>query len=151
VVKLCDVDPRGVARNVCEGYERCVFRSVAPAHVHPRLPRRAPAAPRRSRPGAQGGERGRRARQVRLEMPTAYRFRVGHCIRVLVCSGAHPRVARNLGVAEREWACSAGRRGTMRVHAALGRVRSALALPVCRGSFVPLELDASGVPLLHPR
>jgi predicted acyl esterase len=32
--------------------------------------------------------------------PTAYRFRMGHRIRLQVASGAHPRFARNFGSGE---------------------------------------------------
>jgi hypothetical protein len=32
--------------------------------------------------------------------PTAYRYRQGHRVRVIVASGAHPRYARNLGSGE---------------------------------------------------
>jgi putative CocE/NonD family hydrolase len=67
---LCDVTPDARSSNVCDGYARL-------------------------RPDGQG------TRKVRVEFwPTAYRFRRGHRIRVIVTSGAHPRYARNLGSGE---------------------------------------------------
>jgi len=70
---LCDVTPRGRSTNVCDGY-------------------------RRLRPdGSMGGD----APRVRIEFwPTAYRFRRGHRMRIIVASGAHPRYARNPGSGE---------------------------------------------------
>jgi hypothetical protein len=70
-VRLCDVDPSGVSRNVCDGLQRIAVR-----------PDRAP-------------------QPVRFELwPTAYRFRRGHRLRVQVSSGAFPRWARNPGTGE---------------------------------------------------
>ena len=67
---LCDVAPNSRSTNVCDGYTRL-----------------------RPGPTSDGGPR-----QVHIEFwPTAYRFRRGHRIRVIVASGAHPRYARNLG------------------------------------------------------
>jgi len=74
-VRLCDVDPSGRSRNVCDGIER-----VSPSR-HPRP--------------ADG------VWTVHVELwPTAQRFAAGHRIRVQVASGAHPRFARNLGTGE---------------------------------------------------
>ena len=68
---LCDVTPSGRSTNVCDGY-------------------------RRLRPDTAAD-----ARKVEIEFwPTAYRFRVGHRIRIIVASGAHPRYARNPGSGE---------------------------------------------------
>jgi predicted acyl esterase len=40
-------------------------------------------------------------RRVSIELwPTGHRFRRGHRIRLQVCSGAYPRVARNFGTGE---------------------------------------------------
>jgi hypothetical protein len=73
---LCDVNPDGVSRNVCDGYRR-----LRPTHP-PML--------------ADG-----RTRQVAVEFwPAAYRFERGHRIRVIVASGAHPRYVRNPGTGE---------------------------------------------------
>jgi predicted acyl esterase len=41
------------------------------------------------------------ARRVLIECwPTAYRFKRGHRLRLILASGAHPRYARNLGTGE---------------------------------------------------
>jgi uncharacterized protein len=70
---LCDVNAAGVSRNVCDGYRRL-----------------------RPEAGDGGG-----VRRVAIELwPTAYRFKRGHRIRVIVASGAHPRYVRNLGTGE---------------------------------------------------
>ncbi|MGH2858735.1 MAG: CocE/NonD family hydrolase [Solirubrobacteraceae bacterium] len=70
--RVCDVDAGGVSRNVCDA-----LTTVAPGR-HERT--------------ADGSWR------VRLALwPTAHRFAAGHRIRLLVCSGAHPRYARNPG------------------------------------------------------
>jgi hypothetical protein len=70
---LCDVTPEGRSSNVCDGY-------------------------RRLRPD---GSAGQDARRVSIEFwPTAYRFRRGHRIRMIVASGAHPRYSRNPGGGE---------------------------------------------------
>jgi putative CocE/NonD family hydrolase len=72
---LCDVDPDGRSTNVCDGYVR--------------------VRPQRPSPLSDG------TRHVHVEFwPTAYRYRQGHRLRLIVASGAHPRYARNLGSAE---------------------------------------------------
>jgi putative CocE/NonD family hydrolase len=72
---LCDVTPEGRSTNVCDGY-------------------------RRLRPQSTASETGD-ARKVEIEFwPTAYRFRAGHRLRIIVASGAHPRYARNPGSGE---------------------------------------------------
>jgi putative CocE/NonD family hydrolase len=74
-VCLCDVDPRGRSTSVCDGYLRL-----------------RPGLPAASADGT---------RRAAIECwPTAYRFRRGHRLRVLVSSGAHPRYARNPGSGE---------------------------------------------------
>jgi uncharacterized protein len=78
-VRVCDVDERGVSRNVVDGIRRLD-------------PRTADAA---VEAGADG------VRSVAVELfPTAYRFRAGHRIRVQVSGGAFPRYARNMGTGE---------------------------------------------------
>ena len=74
-VRLCDVEPSGRSLNVCDGMMR-----VAPG----RFPTDAD---------------GVQAVEVEL-WPTAYRFGVGHRLRVQVSGGAYPRYARNLGTGE---------------------------------------------------
>ncbi|GAB1642830.1 CocE/NonD family hydrolase [Krasilnikovia sp. MM14-A1259] len=67
--RVCDVDARGRSRNVAD-----VFRRLDPA---------VPA-----------GEK----RRLRLTLDACFhRFVAGHRLRLLVCGGAHPRYARNLG------------------------------------------------------
>jgi putative CocE/NonD family hydrolase len=71
-VRVCDVDPAGTSRNVCDA-----------------LIRLGPGQPPRDGDGV-----------ARVEFPlwpTAHRFAAGHRLRVQVSSGAHPRYARNPG------------------------------------------------------
>ena len=73
---LCDVDAAGLPTNVCDGYRRL-----------------RPESPPLLSDGC--------TRKVAVEFwPTAYRFKQGHRIRVIVGSGAHPRYARNPGTGE---------------------------------------------------
>ncbi len=72
--RLCDVDPRGRSRNVCDGVIR-----------HP--------------PGASGDEQEPESITVPMSA-TAYQFRPGHRLRLQVSGGAHPRFARNTGSGE---------------------------------------------------
>ena len=75
--RLCDVDPRGRSRNVCDG-----------------LIRHVPAA----------GQAGPADGLIEVPMSAAaHRFRAGHRLRLQVCGGAHPRFARNTGTGE-PWA-----------------------------------------------
>jgi putative CocE/NonD family hydrolase len=74
-VRVCDVHPDGVSRNVCDG-----------------LIRLTPGEPARDADGIAA---------VRFELwPAGHRFHAGHRIRVQVSSGAHPRYARNPGTGE---------------------------------------------------
>ena len=74
-VRLCDVDLTGRSYNVCDGLIRVV--------------------PGMCEPAPDG------VRAVRVELwPTAYRFGVGHRVRIQVSGGAHPRYARNTGTGE---------------------------------------------------
>jgi uncharacterized protein len=79
-VRVCDVDAKGVSRNVVDGIRRL-------------CPETVPA------PDVQVGDDGILAVEVEL-YPTAYRVRSGHRIRVQISGGAFPRYARNLGTAE---------------------------------------------------
>ena len=79
-VRLCDVDPAGVSRNVVDGIRRLSPQTVPAADVQP-------------------CDDGTLAVDVEL-YPTAYRIRSGHRIRVQVCGGSFPRYARNFGTAE---------------------------------------------------
>jgi len=79
-VRVCDVDGKGVSRNIVDGIRRL-------------SPQTVPA------PDVQAGHDGVLAVDVEL-YPTAYRVRAGHRIRVQVSGGAFPRFARNMGTAE---------------------------------------------------
>lgn len=89
-VRLCDVDPGGVSRNVVDG-----IRRLDPATV--------PAD------DVTVGADGVLAVDVEL-FPTAYRVRAGHRLRVQVSGGAFPRFARNLGTGEPFATGTTGRR-----------------------------------------
>lgn len=94
-VRLCDVDEKGVSRNVVEGIRRLSPRTVPAADV---------------REEADG------VLAVEVELfPTAYRFRAGHRLRVQVSGGAFPRFARNLGTGEPLGTGTTGRRNTFEV------------------------------------
>ena len=70
-VRLCDVDTKGVSRNICDGLQRVEIGATGVPQI------------------------------VRVELwPTAYRIEPGHRIRVQISSGAFPRWARNLGGVE---------------------------------------------------
>lgn len=74
-VRVCEVEPDGASRNVCDA-----------------LIRLGPDAPARDADGVA---------RVRFELwPTAHRFARGNRIRVQVSSGAHPRYIRNPGTGE---------------------------------------------------
>ena len=74
-LRLCDVPPSGKSINISDGVLRL----------------------RPDGPPAQADG----CRQVRVELwPTAYLFKPGHCIRLIVSSAAHPRWARNTGSGE---------------------------------------------------
>jgi uncharacterized protein len=73
--RVCDVDPDGMSRNVCDALAR--------------------VEPGRFERGEDGVAR------VAFELwPTAHRFAAGHRLRLQVSSGAHPRYARNPGTGE---------------------------------------------------
>lgn len=70
--RLCDVDPHGRSRNICDGLIR-----------------------------HQPGENPAGETIITVPMSsTAYRFSAGHRIRLQVSGGAHPRYARNTGTGE---------------------------------------------------
>jgi len=72
---VCEVDAAGRALQVVDGYRRL----------------------RPTDPPEQSGA----VRRVCIECwPTAYRFKRGHRVRLILASGAHPRYARNLGTGE---------------------------------------------------
>lgn len=72
-VRLNDVGPDGVSRNICDGLARLTPASSPPDGT----------------------------RQLTIPLhATAHTFRPGHRIRLIITSGAHPRYARNLGTGE---------------------------------------------------
>lgn len=79
-VRVCDVDEKGVSRNIVDGIRRLSPQSVSSDDV-------------------QTGEDQVLAVEVEL-FPTAYRVQPGHRIRVQVSGGAFPRFARNYGTAQ---------------------------------------------------
>ena len=79
-VRVCDVDLKGVSRNITDGIRRL-------------SPQTVPA------PDVQVGDDGILAVEVEL-YPTAYRLQAGHRIRLQISGGAFPRFARNFGTAE---------------------------------------------------
>jgi len=79
-VRVCDVDPEGVSRNIVDGIRRLSPQTMPAGDDHV------------------GDDQ---IRTVEVELyPTAYRIRAGHRIRVQVSGGAFPRFARNLGTAQ---------------------------------------------------
>jgi hypothetical protein len=74
--RVCDVDAQGASWNVCDA-----LASVAPGRF-----------PRSDEDGSW---------RVEFDLwPIAHRFAAGHCIRLQVSSGAHPRYVRNPGTGE---------------------------------------------------
>jgi putative CocE/NonD family hydrolase len=73
-VKLCDVDEAGRSINICDGYIRRTSADPAVPDDIWKL-------------------------NIRLHA-TAHCFRRDHRLRLIVCSGAHPRYARNTGTSE---------------------------------------------------
>ncbi|WP_226344491.1 CocE/NonD family hydrolase [Agilicoccus flavus] len=128
VVRLCDVDERGVSRNITDG-----IRRLEPGTV--------PA------PDVRVGDDGVLAVDVEL-FPTAYRVRAGHRLRVQVAGGAFPRFARNLGTDEPFGAASTGRTCRFEVFHDADHP-SAVRLPVLRTGASPAEgpVDPAGGPL----
>lgn len=86
-VRVCDVDARGISKNICDGLQRVKIDATG-------IPQR-----------------------VRVDLwPTAYRIAQGHRIRVQISSGAFPRWARNLGGAEPMAQAAELRSSTQSIH-----------------------------------
>jgi uncharacterized protein len=102
-VCLCDVDPDGVSRNVCDGLQRFDPSSIDRA--------------------ADGTFRASVA-----VWPAGHRFGAGHRVRVQVASGAHPVYARNLGTGEPYETAASMVAAEQTVHHEPGRL-SSLTLP----------------------
>jgi putative CocE/NonD family hydrolase len=84
--RLCDVDPRGRSRNVCDG-----------------LIRNGPGTSGDTAEPGGTAEPGSTEQAAAITVPmsaTAYRFAAGHRLRLQVSGGAHPRFARNTGSGE---------------------------------------------------
>jgi putative CocE/NonD family hydrolase len=96
-VRLCDVDDKGVSRNVVDG-----IRRLSP-----------PTVPAKD---VEAGDDGVLAVDLEL-FPTAYRMLAGHRIRVQVAGGAFPRYARNFGTADPFGSASSGVRNKFEVFA----------------------------------
>ncbi len=79
-IRLCDVDEKGVSRNIVDGIRRLSPDTVPATDV-------------------QAGPDGVLAVDVEL-FPTAYRVLAGHRLRVQVSGGAFPRYARNFGTGQ---------------------------------------------------
>ena len=79
-VRVCDVDAKGVSRNIVDGIRRLSPQTVPASDVTV-------------------GDDGVLAVDVEL-YPTGYRILAGHRIRVQVSGGAFPRFARNFGTGE---------------------------------------------------
>ncbi|AGZ43950.1 CocE/NonD family hydrolase [Actinoplanes friuliensis] len=94
-VRLCDVDAKGVSRNVVDGIRRLDPRTVPADDVT-------------------AGDDGVLTVDVAL-FPTAYRVRAGHRLRVQVSGGAFPRYARNMGTGEPFGTATTGRTNAFEV------------------------------------
>lgn len=81
--RLCDVDPQGHSRNVCDG-----------------LLRQRPATERDSGGNDRAGSNGSGSAVTVAMSSAAYRFGAGHQLRLQISGGAHPRFARNTGTGE---------------------------------------------------
>ena len=110
-VRVCDVDEKGVSRNVVDG-----IRRLSPQTV--------------SGPDVAVSDDGVLAVDVALD-PTAYRLRAAHCIRVQISGGAFPRYARNHGTGEPLGAVTAMNRCRFEVFAD-AQHQACLVLPLVR-------------------
>lgn len=96
-VRLCDVDDKGVSRNIVDGVRRLTPQAM-------------------SAPDIEAGPDGVLAVEVKL-YPTAYRVLAGHRLRLQVSGGAFPRYARSFGSAEPFGAATDGLRCTFEIFA----------------------------------
>ena len=103
-VRLCDVDPKGVSWNVCDGLQKIQ------------------------------GEGAMSVQRVLVRLwPIAYRFKRGHRLRVQISGGAFPRWARNTGTAEPLTIATHLRNVNQTIHHNL-EAPSAILLPVLPGT-----------------
>ncbi len=116
--RLCDVDPQGHSRNICDG-----------------LVRQGPA----SASGTAGS-----GSTITVPMSsTAYRFAAGHRLRLQISGGAHPRFARNTGTGEPPATATRLVPVDIQIIHAADRP-CALSLPVAAGARPPLLSTAGG-------
>ncbi len=85
--RLCDVDPRGISRNICDGLVRHGIGADQGLA--------GPSGPE----GPEAPSRDWSAVTVPMSA-TAYRFAAGHRVRLQLSGGAHPRFLRNTGTGE---------------------------------------------------
>jgi len=109
-VRLCDVDEKGISRNVVDGIRRLRPETVPAADV-------------------QVGPDGVLAVEVEM-YPTAYRMLAGHRIRLQVSGGSFPRYARNFGTADPFGTATTARRCRFEIFAD-ARHPSRVLLPFC--------------------
>jgi putative CocE/NonD family hydrolase len=110
-IRLCDVDEKGVSRNIVDGIRRLSPDTVPATDV-------------------QAGPDGVLAVDVEL-FPTAYRVLGGHRLRVQVSGGAFPRYARNFGTGQSFGTGRSGKRCRFEVFADARRA-SQVVLPFWR-------------------
>jgi hypothetical protein len=91
--RVCDVDADGSSWNVCDGLARYSDAAASDAPIADAPIADAPSPETAASPDG--------ARLVRVSLwPLGHRFAAGHCIRLQISSGAHPRYARNPGTGE---------------------------------------------------
>jgi uncharacterized protein len=96
--RLCDVDPRGRSRNVCDGIIR--HRPAGPGGTAEPGDTVEPGGTVEPGETEESGDT-KEPEAVTVPMSaTAYRFAAGHRLRLQVSGGAHPRFARNTGSGE---------------------------------------------------
>jgi uncharacterized protein len=104
--RLCDVDPHGRSRNVCDGLLRH-RPAAAPGATGENPPdateQNPPDATGENPPDVTGADPSGTAGETPVAVAmssAAYRFAAGHRLRLQVSGGAHPRFARNTGTGE---------------------------------------------------
>jgi len=125
-VRVCDVDEKGVSRNIVDGIRRLSPQTVPAGDV-------------------QAGDDQVLAVEVEL-YPTAYRIQAGHRIRVQVSGGAFPRFARNFGTGRPFATATSAVRCRFEIHHD-SRHPSCVLLPILPG---PDPRHASQVPPIAP-
>jgi putative CocE/NonD family hydrolase len=112
-VRLCDVDVKGVSRNICDGLQRVQIAASVDKSLTPQ--------------------------RVQVELwPTAYRLAPGHRLRVQISSGAFPRWARNPGSIEPIARATELRSATQSIHHS-PTCPSAVMLPFVPNGALPVS------------